>query len=136
MQLKIGGLPNWNYLLEGNEEKSKLKNFKYYQLTIQSYLTSNKISTRSKKYLFRFRTRITNVGFNFGNKVLCPLCKLENYEQKHLFKCIKIKINCELLYRSIKEKYEDIFDMNIKKLVKMASLCESVLKTREKLLAQ
>ena len=42
------------YLLEGNENKSKLKNLKYYQLKIQPYLLNKKISTRRKKYLFLF----------------------------------------------------------------------------------
>ena len=91
------------YLLEGNEDKTKLKNLKYYQLSIQSYLTSSSISTRMKKYLFRFRTKMTNVGHNFGNKVKCPLCKLGNDDQEHLFKCVIIKINCEELYKNTEE---------------------------------
>ena len=63
------------YLLDGNLERSKLKNLKYYDLSIQEYLTSTKITTRRKKYLFQFRTRMTNVGYNYGNKklVLCVI---------------------------------------------------------------
>ena len=47
-----------NYLLKGNETKSKLKDLKYYKLQIQPYLLSPEISTRQKKYLFHFRTRM------------------------------------------------------------------------------
>ena len=39
------------FLLEGNQEKSKLKRLKYYQLSMQSCLTSTNISTRQKKTL-------------------------------------------------------------------------------------
>ena len=123
------------YLLEGNEDKTKLKNLKYYQLSIQSYLTSSKISTSMKKQLFRFRTKMTNVGFNYGNKILCPLCKLENDDQEHLFSCVVIKINCKELYRNTEETYTNIFSMNTDTIVKVASLCEKIIKTREKLLA-
>ena len=123
-----------NYLLDGNEERTKLKNLKYYQLSLQSYLTSSKITTRMKKQFFRFRTKMTNVGFNFGNKILCPLCKLENDDQEHLFRCVMIKINCKELYNT-EETYENIFSMNSDKTIKIASICESIIKTREKLLA-
>ena len=124
-----------NYLQEGDDERTKLRNLKYYQLSIQPYLTSTAITTRKKKHLFRFRTKMVNVGYNFGNKTLCPLCKNGNDDQEHLFECVMIKINCEQLYRSIEETYEDIFSMNTEKLIKISSLCESVTKTREKLLA-
>lgn len=64
----------FKYLLEDNEEKSKLKELKYYQLSLRNYLETEKITTRQKKYLFRFRTKMTKVGFNYGNKISCPLC--------------------------------------------------------------
>ena len=80
------------YLLEDNEQKSKLKNFKYYQLQLQPYLTSKEISTRQKKILYRFRTRMVHVGKNYGKKVKCPLCKKEDDTQEHLFECVILKI--------------------------------------------
>ena len=64
-----------NYLLEGNDKKSKMKDLKYYQLKMQPYLSSSKLSTRRKKYLFQFRTRMVPVGHNSEKKVSCPVCK-------------------------------------------------------------
>ena len=115
------------------KERSKLNFFEFYDLSIQEYLTSTKITTRRKKYLFQFRTRMTNVGFNYGNKVLCPLCHLEEDKQEHLFKCIIIKLNNEDVYKMTEEKYEDIFSLNIDKLTSISKICESAIRTRNKL---
>ena len=122
------------YLLEGNQEKSKMKNLKYYELSLQPYLTSNEITTRRKKYLFKFRTRMTNVGFNYGNKIKCPLCHIEDDEQGHLFKCIIIKLHNKDVYNMKDEKYEDIYSMNIEKLTNISKICESAIRTRNKLI--
>ena len=78
---------------------------------------------------------MTNVGYNFGNKTMCPLCKLGNDDQEHLFSCVIIKINCQQLYRNIEASYEDIFSLNSEKHIKIASLCENIIKTRDKLLS-
>ena len=85
------------YLLEDNEGKSKLKNLKYYQLSMQPYLQSDQITTRQKKYLFRFRTRMIKVNHNYGNKSVC------------LFKCFSIKLNSSQVFHMNEEKYEDIY---------------------------
>ena len=53
---------------------------KCYELELQPCLTSKKITTRQKKVLFRFRTRIVKVGHNYGTKVNCTLCKLKQEE--------------------------------------------------------
>ena len=112
-----------------------MKHLNYYQLLIQPYFISTKISTRMKKQLFRFRTRMTNVGHNFGRKVACPLCNSGNDDQEHLFNCIIIKLNNANLYKSTEEKYEDIYSMNSDKLINIARLCESIIRTREILTA-
>ena len=63
---------------------SKIKLLKYYELALQPYLTSSKITTRQKKCLFQFRTRMTSVGYNYGNKTVCPLCHIGKDDQEHL----------------------------------------------------
>ena len=124
------------YLLEGNESKSKLKDLKYYQLAIQPYLLSTDITTRSKKYLFMFRTRMTPVGYNYGRKVSCPICKTDAGDtQEHLFNCIILKISCPELYRIQDIKYEDIYSQSLQKLVKVAKICESVARKRAQLVS-
>ena len=80
---------------------------------------------------------MTNVGHSYGNKVKCPICKLENKDdtQEHLFKCIILKIKCPELYRIQDKKYLDIFSLDSQKIIQLANLCESILRTREELLS-
>ena len=112
---------------------SKIQHLKYYELAIQPYLTSSKISTRMKKCLFQFRTRMTSVGYNYGNKVVCPLCLLGKDDQEHLFKCIIMKINSKEIFNITDEKYQDIYSMDIDKLINISKICESAIRTRSKL---
>ena len=118
------------YLTENNENKSKMQNLNYYTLELQDYLKSDKISTTKKKILFKFRTRMVNVGHNYGNKKCCPLCKIEEDTQKHMLECIIMKLNCTEIYHS-NSNYNDIFNLNEEKIVNVANLCEKVLRTRE-----
>ena len=123
------------YLLEDNDQKSKLKNLKYYQLQLQPYLMSKKITTRQKKLLFRFRTIMVKVGHNYGKRTKCPLCKLKDDTQEHLFQCVVLKLNCSELYNAQDEKYQDIFSMNQDTVIKVAKICESIVRKREEILS-
>ena len=109
------------------------KNQKYYQLETQQYLKTNKLSTRNKKSLFKFRTRMVNVGHNFGNKIKCPLCQQEDDTQKHLFQCFVMKLSCKEIYH-MQGNYEDIFNSKEDYLISIAKVCERAIKTREELL--
>ena len=103
---------------------------------MQSYLQSEKLTTRQKKYLFRFRTRMIKVSYNYGNKTVCPLCSSnEDDTQEHLFNCLAIKLISSEVFHIIDEKYEDIFSSNIEKLIKVSKICESAARTRERLSA-
>ena len=77
------------------------------------------------------------VGYNYGNKISCPLCLSKQGDtQEHLFQCVSIKLNSSKIFHMINEKYEDIFSLNIEKLSKISRLCENAWMTREKLLAK
>ena len=123
------------YLLEDNEGKSKLNKLKYYELSMQNYLKTEEMTTKQKKYLFRFRTQMIRVGFNYGNKIHCPLCvSKQDYTQEHLFECFAMKLHSSKLFNIKDEQYEDIYSQNVQKLVKISRICESVEITREKLI--
>ena len=123
------------YLLEGNENMSKLKYLKYYELKMQPYLSSSSITTRRKKYLFLFRTRMTNVGHNYGRKSLCPLCKLGDDTQQHMFNCIIMKLSSRELFTNMETKYEDIYSLNLSKLIKVSIICESLARKRREIMS-
>ena len=101
---------------------------------MQHYLKSNIITTRQKKLLFRLKTRMVNVGYNYGRKVLCPICKLHNDDQEGFLTSVLLKINCKELYNKKNEKYEDIFSKNIEDLKNISRLMQKVLEVREELL--
>ena len=92
------------------------------------------MTTRRKKILFRFQTRMFKVGHNYGNKIKCPLCKMENDTQEHMFDCVIMKIHCINLYSKKDENHEDIFSLNTKKLEDITKICESISRTHELLL--
>ena len=114
---------------------SKLKNLKYYELKMQPYLKSTKITTRQKKYLFLYRSRMINVGKNYGRSNPCPLCKTNELDtQQHLFDCILLKLSSPLLYSMNKLSYNDIFSSDLQKLIKIAKICEEIYQKRKHLL--
>ena len=77
-----------------------------------------------------------NVGNNYGKKVKCPICKLikEDDTQEHLFKCVILKLKCPDLFNIQEETYNDIFSLNNDKLIKIARICETLIRKREELL--
>ena len=80
-----------------NSEKvkySKMTSNSYDRLEIQPYLTDPQLPIRLKQLTFKWRTRMIPVGWNFGQKVLCPLCKTEDDTQNHLFYCHIISDDC------------------------------------------
>ena len=67
------------YLLNEIKEKdmSKVKNLKYNKFQIQPYLISNNISLQKKKILFKARTNMLNVKWNFGDKALLSIMQIK-----------------------------------------------------------
>ena len=64
----------------------------------------------------------------------CPLCKSDNLDtQEHLFNCVVIKLLSPELFNNIDIKYEDIFSINLQKLIKAVEICESVARKRAEL---
>ena len=119
------------------KSKSKLKNLEYTKLEIQKYLTSDQISTRSKKLMFRARTRMLQVGDNFGNKdELCPLCFLEKNDQPHIIQCLVVQFKCPEVFDDTSSKYEDIFSNEPGKMYKIIKLIDVALRKREQILQQ
>ena len=123
-------------MIKEKEKLSKMEHCTYSTLKMQDYLMNKNISMRQKKLLFKLRCRMTKVGYNFGKKVPCPLCKIHEDSQEKILDCIILKINCEELYQQKDEKYEDIFSPNLTKLEKIANIFQKCFESREELLEQ
>ena len=124
----------FEYLLKEKDKKSKMKQLTYKKLEMQEYIKSNKMSFKNKKILFKLRTRMIPVGYNFGRKVKCPLCHVGPDNQEHLLSCIIIKISCPEIMKNSNSKYSDIFSENIQKMDKVASLIEKALRKRDEII--
>ena len=70
----------FNYLISKKDSHSKMRDLSYTDLSIQSYLTSDKIHPSKAKTLFLSRTRMLKVNNNFKQShadLNCPLCSGE-----------------------------------------------------------
>ena len=121
------------YLLNEIKRKdmSKVKSLQYKKLQMQPYLSSNGISLKRKIILFKARTRMLNVKWNFGEKILCPLCKIGDDKQEHLLNCILIKLRSPSLFENKNRcEYSDIFSSNLTKLNNVAELLHQAIRVR------
>ena len=92
---------------------------------MQNYLSSTNLTLRQKKIIFKLRTKMVKVGYNYGKKVLCPLCMMHKDSQEEMLEFIILKIRCKELYQRRDERYDDIFssDMNKMSLWIVVSMC-------------
>ena len=115
--------------------KTKTANLKYEVFELQEYLKTDQITHKRKILLFKLRTKMTKVGYNFGRKSQCPVCKIDTEpdEQSHLLNCLILKLEINDILSS-DSKYEDIFCNNIEKLKDIVFVLEKALRKREDLL--
>ena len=123
------------YLNEEKNRKSKILNLKYSELKIQNYFITNKINSKRIIILFKARTRMLNVSHNYGQKIQCPLCKIEEDDQEHLLNCIIIKLASPEILNNIDIKYTDVFSDNLDKLNEVSKLLEVALRRRTEILS-
>ena len=122
------------FLFTYREKHSKTQNLKSFKL--QTYLSSNELTTNEKKLLFSLRTRSIDVKRNYKNKfkfnMLCSLCKDESEEESepHLLRCSKILSEVKNDIDVINAKYGNIFSDNIEDQVKTTKIFSKVLKQK------
>ena len=81
-------------LLSCKDLHSKMKNLNYSNLSLQSYLTMQNLTSNVLIYVFLFRVRMVEFWGNFRGKEisrLCPLCRSHPDTQDFLFMCYAIK---------------------------------------------
>ena len=79
----------------GKLSLKKIAETTYHRLEVQSYLTDPQLSVKLKQLTFRWRTKMIKVGWNYGQKELCPLCADADDTQDHLLYCRNIADNCD-----------------------------------------
>ena len=71
------------------------------------------------------------VGYNFGNKIPCFACEMSEDTDRHLLKCVVLKMSCPDLIENTEYVYDDIFGMDMTKVAKVSTLLKSALRARE-----
>ena len=122
--------------MKNKENRSKSKNLNSYKL--QSYLKTDKMTTKQKKLLFSLRTRSVDVKSNYKSKykfnMQCRLCEKFEDSEKHYLECEKILENIGSNVDLTRAKYEDIFSSDLRDQISITKIYEQVFKTRTKLL--
>ena len=63
------------YLNAEKQTLSKVAHFLYPRVEMQAYLVNPNMSLKQKQLAFKWRTRMIKVGWNYGNKGQCPICR-------------------------------------------------------------
>ena len=113
---------------------TKIKNIPYKNLEMQKYLESENIAIHRKKIIFKTRTHMLNVNYNYGQKILCPLCQNEDDRQTHLTKC-RTMIESIPTIQSNNVDFLDAYDeKDLDKANKLSIVIEKVLQRRSVIL--
>ena len=118
-------------LLSEKSKLSKVSELTYTKLEMQQYLLDENLSTRQKQLLFRWRTKMTKVGWNYGKKdMLCPICSDAEDTQDHLLECSALSSD-SLHNHSVDMEYD--LNLHITRLEAVVRKREIILHEREKL---
>ena len=89
------------YLQSIKNSHSKVKDLKYSENKMQSYIMARNLTIEQKQLLFQLRTNMVDVKENFKGQYLDTKCVLgcnEDESQFHLLHCTMIIQHCTQLY--------------------------------------
>ena len=117
--------------MQEKEDKSKMSKLEYKELKMQDYLISNDISIKKQKLIFKWRTRMIQVGDNFGQIKACPVCKyfVTLDSQDHLFNCAKLNDLHDM--EDLKINSDDLYSNDLKKVKSAVCKLEKLIRKRE-----
>ena len=122
-------------LLKEKGKHSKGSQVKYVEFEIQSYLKSDKITTKQAKLLFKIRSNMLDVRSNYESKyvrkgesddtkLLCQLCKVHRDTERNIFQCTELGNMSDI-------SFDDIYSKNMDKLAKAVTLFQKLWKIRK-----
>ena len=129
-------LKAFQFLIEKAKTHSKVNEKLYNDCEGLGHYDDMRFSPDIVNILFKFRTRMYLVKNNFRSNyvntdTLCPVCKVEEDTQEHLFKCEKIVDNVDENKNCV---YEDIFSDDPEKLLNVGFVLKDLIEIRERLL--
>ena len=118
----------FNLLCLNKQTYRKMDRLSYSEFKVQKYLVNKSYSLEEKKLIFKYRTRMLNVGQNFRadrELVLCPLCKKHTGSQDNLLSCVStiedIEKECgDITGINLDELFAEEFEETTVKVLKRA----------------
>ena len=126
----------FTYLMNEKETKAKFKmsRLQYKNLKIQPYLLSAKINLRRKGILFKLRTRMVSTPENFGKRVPCKICRLEDDTTIHILSCLFLKIEVPDVMDFNQVTVDDAYKEDVDRMRILAQIFEKLWRKRKELL--
>ena len=134
----------FNWLLNEKSDKSKIKNIKYRNFKIQSYMSSKIFTNAEVELLSKLRSKNIDVKCNFKTKfspknniekLKCTMTNCNELEtQEHLMQCKPILTILNRKYDMSGISYEDMFSKQLKKQRNITKLFKILIEIRTKLL--
>ena len=127
----------FSFLKDQIEERklTKISNIKYSEFKMQEYFNCSDITKNTKLFTFKLRTRMIQVGGNFGQKEVCPVCKTGFNDQRHLLECSTLKLKIPELTQ-VGFNYDDIYEEDPALITNISQLVHKTFKKREIILDQ
>ena len=91
------------------------------------------MTPKKKIILFKARTKMLNVSYNYELKIKCRLCHLGEDDQEHLLECLIIKIECPEILHNTNVKHSDIYSSKIDKQIEITKLLEMAIRKRDRI---
>jgi hypothetical protein len=113
---------------------TKVMHIQHTELSMENYLLPNNVkSLELARFLFCARTRMVDVGANYGKPGKCKLGCEELDTQQHLLNCPKID-GSDLIQVGKTYDYEDLFSSQVEEQLVITSVLAAKFKRRKELL--
>ena len=109
---------------------TKLQNISYTKFEMQKYLLTSDLTTSLKKVVFKARTGMLPIGFNFGEKNTCFACQISDDTDRHLLECVVLKMASPDLMENTESVFNDVYSSEMIKVAKVSKLLRSALRAR------
>ena len=122
------------YLNKQKLKHTKVMDIQHTELSMENYLLPKNIkSLELARFLFSARTRMIDVGANYGKTVQCKLGCEELDTQQHLLNCPKLEEN-DVIATGKTYEYEDLFSSQVEEQLVIASVLSQKFKRRKDIL--
>ena len=121
-------------LINMKNSHSKVKHIQYEKFQMQGYLKPCSLTNFEAKFAFHARSRMLRVKKNYGQKVCCPVCKIDGVEdtQSHLLNCGAL-VSENILTTKLPD-YDNLFSKNLEEQINIVRILKQNFGARKRFL--